>query len=271
MKYFVLITGLIVFAGCNGKNTGINPENNLNKYPAKLNYRWEYSTSMSNEFYDNTGNIDSTQTTNLPNTTVKISSVNDSLPGYKNLIRIDAYNDASPGSVSENWYINDDTVFSIIAYRNAGSSYPIIPKPSSKRHLTLAEFKEICQNLTFNFRINSNYADSVRYFDPPRVVLRYPLYPGAEWNELQSPFYRDRIVIGTVSLKVNNVYYNCFIVEADMPELKLKMIDYISYQAGLLKREISSDSVALVSINSPDSAIGYLRGHDVSILVNKNF
>jgi hypothetical protein len=109
------------------------------------------------------------------------------------------------------------------------------------------------------------------YFKPPRVVLKYPLYLGAEWNELKTPFYRNRIVKGTVFIKVNNTYYNCYIIEADMIRPNLKMIDYISLQAGLIKREIISDSIAIVSRDSPAAPVSYLRGHDVSILVNKNF
>ena len=72
-------------------------------------------------------------------------------------------------------------------------------------------------------------------------------------------------------MEVNNNYYNCFIIEADMSTPNLKIIDYVSLQAGLVKREIISDSIAITNESSPDSAIGYMRGYDVSILVNKNF
>ena len=73
------------------------------------------------------------------------------------------------------------------------------------------------------------------------------------------------------SIEVNNNYYNCYIIEADLSVPKVKMIDYVSLQAGLVKREIISDSIEVTNINSPDSAIGYTKGHDISILVNKNF
>ena len=271
MKFIVFIICLSVLFGCKGKNTGVDPENNLNKYPAKLNNQWEYSSTMSNEYLNNAGFTDSTQTFKLPNTIVKVSSVHDSLPGYKDLIKINSYNTDSPGSIMENWYINNDSVFSVIAYRNAGSSYPIIPKSHNRRYLTVSEFKKICEDLTSNFMLNSVLDDSLSYFNPPRVVLKYPLYPGAEWNELKTPFYRNRIVKGTTSLEINNSSYNCYIIEADMTVPNLKMIDYISFQAGLIKREVISDSIAVVSLDSPDSAIGYARGYDVSILVNKNF
>jgi hypothetical protein len=270
MKINALLICLILLSGCKSNNVGVDPDNNL-KYPAKLNNQWEYSSTMTNEYLDNSGLVNNTETIDLPNTIIRISSVNDSLPGYKDLVKIDAYNSDSPGSISENWYINNDSTFSVIAYRNAGTSYPIIPKSHVKKYLTLAEFKKICEDLTFSLMINSDLADSVLYFAPPRVVLKYPLYTGAEWNELTIPFYRDRIVKGITSLEVNNSYYDCFVIEADMKVPNLKMIDYISLQAGLIKREIISDSIAITGEGSPDTAIGYMKGHDVSILVNKNF
>ena len=271
MKPVILLLIAFTLWGCKEKISGVDPGNNLVKYPAKLNYQWEYSSTMSTEYLNNAGLTDSTQTIKLPNTVVKISSINDSLPGYKDLIKINSYNIDSPGSIFENWYINNDSVFSIIAYRNAGSSYPIIPKSHSRRYLTISEFKEICKDLTYNFTLNSALDDSILYFNPPRVVLKYPLYPGAEWTELKNPFYRNRIVKGTASLEINNNSYNCYIVEADMTVPNLKMIDYVSFQAGLIKREIISDSLGIVSADSPDSVIKYVRGYDVSTLVNKNF
>ncbi|MFZ0454685.1 MAG: hypothetical protein WCE54_07970 [Ignavibacteriaceae bacterium] len=271
MKFSILLLGAIIFFGCKGKNQGVDPDGNLSRYPANLNYQWEYSSNLTNEYLNDIGGIDTTQTLELTNTIVKITSINDSLPGYKNLVKIEAYNADSPESFSENWYVNNDSVFSIIAYRNAGSSYPIIPKPNNKKYLTLEEFKIICKDLTFNFVINKNSEDSVQYFYPPRIVLKYPLFQGEKWNELKTPFYRDRIVKDMVSLEVNNNYYNCYVIEADLTIPNLKMIDYVSLQAGLVKREIISDSIAVVNVNSPDSAIGYIRGHDISILVNKNF
>ena len=271
MKFSVLLLSAVIFFGCKGKNQGVDPEGNLNKYPVNLNYQWEYSTTLTYEYLNSTGGIDTTQTFELPNTIIKVSTINDSLPRYKNLIKIEAYNTDSPGTFSENWYINNDSVFSIIAYRNAGSSYPVIPKLHNKKYMTLKEFENICRDLTFNSGINKISADSVQYFNPPRIVLKYPLFQGEKWNELKTPFYRDRVVKGTTSLEVNKNYYNCYIIEADMSTLNLKMIDYISLQAGLVKREIISDSIAITNESSPDSAIGYMRGHDISILVNKNF
>ncbi|MEJ2617363.1 MAG: hypothetical protein P8Z35_20595 [Ignavibacteriaceae bacterium] len=271
MKFSIFLLSAIILFGCKGKNQGVDPENYSNKYPTNLNYQWEYSSTLTNEYLNNTGGIDSTQTFQIPNTTVKITSINDTLPGYKNLVKIEAYNADSPGSFSEEWYTNNDSVFSIIAYRNAGNSYPIIPKPRNKKYLTLEEFKNICNYLSFILVINESSDDSIQYFYPPRVVLKYPLYTGEKWNELKTPFYRDRIVKGTTSIEVNKNYYNCYIIEADLTVPNVKMIDYVSLKAGLVKREIISDSIAIVSMNSPDSAVGYTRGHDISILVNKNF
>ncbi len=271
MKSSILLLCVIIFFGCKGHNQGVDPESNLNKYPANLNYQWEYSSKLSNEYLNNSGGIDSTQIMEVPNTIVKISSVSDSLPGYKDLVKIEAYNTDSPESFSENWYINNDSVFSIIAYRNAGTSYPIIPKLHNKKYLTFAEFKKICEDLTFNSIINKSSDDSIQYFNPPRIVLKYPLYTGEIWNELKIPFYRDRIVKGTTSIEVNKNYYKCYIIEADLTVPNLRMIDYVSLQAGLVKREIISDSIAITNINSPNSIVGYTKGHDISILLNKNF
>ena len=189
MKFSVLLLSAIIFFGCKGKNQGVDPAGNLNKYPANLNNEWEYSSTMTNEY--NIGGIDSLT---LPNTIIKISSINDSLPGYKNLVKIESHNTDTPGSITEEWYLNNDSVFSVIAYKNAGVAYPIIPKSRNKKYLTLEEFKKICGDLTPGSLINKISIDSILYFNPPRVVLKYPLYPGAEWNELKTPFYRNRVV-----------------------------------------------------------------------------
>ena len=269
MKILAVIFIILTFWGCKDKITGIETGGNSQKYPASLNNQWEYSNTLSTEFLDTAGNVDDTNYLEIPNTFVRIASISDSIPGYNNLIKMEIYNIDTPGLISEDWYSND-SVFSLIAYRNPGLSYPIIPKVRTKKLLTLHEFIELAKSMSLTFNISNISADSIQFYESPRIVLQYPLQIGSSWNELRVPFYRNRTVTGTTTLQINDKSYECYIIEAESHEYKIKMIDYVSLDAGLLKRELISDSLAVVTADSPD-IVRYVNGHDVSILVNKNF
>ena len=153
---------LLSFFGCKGKVTGIESGNYSGKYPTNLNNQWEYSNNISEKYLNFTG-LDSSRSTDLPNTIVRITSVNDSLPGYKNLIKMESYAADTPGLISEDWYLNTDSFFSIIAYRDPGASYPIVPKNRGEKFLTIKEFERLSQDFKFNFSINNNSSDTIQY------------------------------------------------------------------------------------------------------------
>ena len=68
MKNLVFLIGLItLFYGCKeaGEGTGFVETSKL--YPARLNNSWEYEVFDKIEFYNNYGQIDSTDVLNWPN------------------------------------------------------------------------------------------------------------------------------------------------------------------------------------------------------------
>lgn len=263
---FVLPT-LFLFIGCekvvNSGNLPIYP-----KYPTKLNNEWEYNTVFSFEYYDSTGNIDSASIIDLGNTICKITNINDSIGNFSKLILFEEYDVATPDYVHKTWYVNADSGLYSVAYSNPGASQIIIPKQNPK---SLEFFKQLIKsigvspNLNFNSDYSNQLSDSIQYYTYPRKVLAYPIKIGSQWIELIKPFYRSRFISKQEIININGTDYNCFKVEADWGR-NLIFNDYIDLSAGLIKREIISDSLEIISPNSPDPE-GYLKISSVSELV----
>ncbi|MGQ9798224.1 MAG: hypothetical protein ACUVRG_02870 [Ignavibacterium sp.] len=270
-KLIFILPVLILFIGCEKVvNSGNLPI--YSKYPTKLNNEWEYNTIFSYEYYDSTGNIDSSSIIDLGNTICKITNINDSIGNFSKLILFEEYDVATPDYVHKTWYVNADSGLYAIAYSNPGASQIIIPKQNPK---SLESFKQLIKSIGVspNFNFNSDYSnqlsDSIQFYTYPRKVLAYPIKIGSQWIELIEPFYRRRFISKQEIININGTDYNCFKVESHWAwdwNWDLTYNDYIDVSAGLIKREIISDSLVIISPNSQYPE-GYLKITSVSKLV----
>jgi hypothetical protein len=261
------ILGLLIFKGCDVCST--YPTAQL-KYPAKTGNQWEYHTTMTIEYYDSSGNISSVETLDFGNTIVKIESANDTLNGEPHFILFTSYDLSTPENIHKSWYANPDSGFYIIAYSNAGSSQPVLPKGMNLNHQAIASIiNSKSMQLFIPVSFTNNLSDSVLYFNPPRKVLKYPLIIDSRWLELEYPFYRERFVNEKENIEVPAGIFNCFKVESDW-DLDLIFTDYISLTDGLIRRFVFADSAGISTIGDPDP-ISFARITTLSELVGKNF
>uniref|UniRef100_A0A832G7R3 Lipoprotein n=1 Tax=Ignavibacterium album TaxID=591197 RepID=A0A832G7R3_9BACT len=266
-KLFFILPILFLFIACEKVvNSGNFPI--YSKYPTQLNTEWEYNTIMLFEYYDSTGNIDSSSVMDLGHTICKITNINDSIGNFSKLILFEEYDVATPTNIHKTWYVNADSGLYSIAYSNPGSSQIVIPK----QHLKSFEYfiqtvKSIGVAPAFYFGLsNSNQvSDSIQFYTYPRKVLVYPLKIGSRWIELIEPFYRERIVRTTEIINCNGKDYNTYKIESE-GDFKVIFNDYINLTDGLIKREILIDSVAIISPISPDPQ-GYYKFGSISNLV----
>lgn len=266
-KLFFILPILFLFIACEKVvNSGNFPI--YSKYPTQLNTEWEFNTIMMFEYYDSTGNIDSSSVMDLGNTICKISSINDSITNFKKLILFEEFDVATPDNIHRMWYINSDSGFYAIAYSNPGTSKFSIPKQIFS---SPESFKQLIKSIGVSpaiFPVLSNsdqLSDSIQFYPYPRKVLAYPLKVGSRWVELIYPFYRERIVRTTEIINCNGKDYNTYKIESE-GDFKVIFNDFINLTDGLIKREILIDSVAIISPISPDPQ-GYYKFASISNLV----
>lgn len=269
-KLFLAVSFLLLFISCEKLvNIGDIPSNS--KYPAKIGHEWEYNTAWKFEYYDSTGNIDSTSTQDLGNTIVKVTKENEVVSNYTNLIQFENYDVATPQNIHRMWYLNADSGFYAIAYYNPGVSQFVIPKQND---LSLDQLKKIIKLIGVSpndYEIGSLYnqlSDTIQYYSPPRKVLKYPVVIGARWIELIEPFYRERFINKQQIVNANGTNYYCYKVESTLTWAKFIMNDYIDMNYGLIMRELIGDSISISNPGSPD-LVGYYKSTTTSKLVRE--
>lgn len=277
MKNLVFLIGLItLFYGCKeaGEGTGFVETSKL--YPARLNNSWEYEVSNKIEFYNNYGQIDSTEVLNWPNQIISVIKTGDSVGTYSNLVLFENYIVNTPDVKHYTWFLNnDDGFYSVASAGSAGESSGVSINPKlnpGKKYLTIEEFRKIAslENGILN-SLQMVVEDSIGYWNPPRKVLSYPLKTGQRWIELIDPWYRERFINKTQTLSTSAGTFNCFVVEIDWDMMpKFIFNDYIANEYGLIYREIYADSVGIMTSVSPDPT-KFCKMTSKAILVNKNF
>ena len=268
-KLFILLLGLIVFLAIACQDHTSNPTSQP-KYPTQTGNQWEYQTSISFEYYDTLGNIDSVETIDLGNTIVRIESENDTVNGISNLVLFSSYEVATPDSAQRSWYSNADSGLYVIAYSGAGKAQPVLPKINSLNHLVRLTLMN-CMNMLPNLSpiINTIMSDSILFYDPPRKALAYPLSTNVRWIELVYPFYRERYVDELKSVQVPAGVYNCYTIKSDW-DLDIEFTDYMNLTNGLISRILFADSLGISTIDNPDILL-YARFKSNSQLISKSF
>ncbi len=270
LKIFIFILAFLS-GNCSNSDNGSNPIDGK-IYPADVNLEWEYNTTAQTDYYDSSGNIDSSQTIDLGNTIVRITAINQTISGYNDLIKFVSFEVSSPGYSTTDWYENKADGFYSIAYKTAGATQPVMPKyKNGKIYYSLNDIKRIFATPGFNLFLNKATDDSIQFYDTPRKVLAYPIQIGNSWNELKAPFVRDRVITGKEIIKVSGTNYEVYKIGSiwDMP--RSEFTDYLSMASGLIMREFSADSLVVTTVNNPDGNGRFLKYKSVSRLVRKNF
>jgi hypothetical protein len=102
-------------------------------------------------------------------------------------------------------------------------------------------------------------------------VLAYPLSTGATWVELYTPFYRERYVNNYVWTNAINQQFGCYEIKVKWPGFRIEFNDYVSLEAGLIKRDIIADSLEITTPENPDGIGLFTKTSTISTLIRKNF
>lgn len=270
LKIFFILSILLLTTGCEEIiNTG--DTESFDKYPTQTGREWEYRTELKMEFYDNFGRIDSISNVFSENSIVRVITENDSVGAYTGLVLFETFDINSPQSINKIWYLNSDSGLFAFAYSSSGASQFVYPKQIELKPKHQTDFiKSIRMFPGFADGIDEalTISDTVLYYSIPRQVLKYPLNIGVKWTELTFPFFRERFIQKQQIVNTNGNNYNCFKLESNMSLHNIQLIDYINLDAGLVKREIISDSVMLTSVTNPDSG-SYIKATTISKLVRE--
>lgn len=235
------------------------------KFNPQINTTLTYSTSHLLEKYDDFGNVIDTLDLIEPSiTTTIVGSLNDSILGFTNLVRYDV-------GISKNWYMNTDSGFIAVAYTNAGVSDWVFPKRNGKQYLSFNDYKKLILAINNDIMSPQNgNADSIQYYESPRMTLKYPLFLGQKWQEFTKPFFlqRERVVVGMEVLTTPAGNYYCYKNRASDEQRHLQIDDYFNLELGLIKRVIFSDSLGISNETSPEP-IYWGRFTTTSVLIRR--
>ena len=270
-RIIIISSILLLFNSCEQLvNTG--DLTSSQKYPTKIGHEWEYYTEWKLEYYDTTGNIDSTSTGFSENTIVRIIKESDTLGFYKDLVLFESFDLSTPQNINKTWYLNADSGLFAIAYSNAGSSQFVWPK---QRSIALEQVHNFVRTIgvfpgfaNVNTMLNPQ-ADTIQYYSLPRKVLTYPLTIGSRWIELTVPFFRERYIQKKEIINTNSGSYNCYKLESNWTWVpNLEFTDYVDLNSGLVMREIIADSMMIVTVTNPDNG-AFVKSSTISKLVRE--
>lgn len=266
MKIFciILLSLIGLFTSCDEPNLSTDLIESFNKqYPSKLNYEWEYSLNSFFELYDSTGRIDSSFNYQAHNILTKVKRIDIS----RNSMVFESKGLDSMYFEMEEWYENSAEGFYAKYYSIPFTS--ILPKKSDDLKIDLLHQQNMFSVLpcdaikTFGKPLPAPWP-----FDPPRIVLKYPLSVGMSWIEEVNPNYKVRTVISYDEIYMNNMSFKCYVLESREDSLKKRTLDFIDLNAGLAKRVVSQDSVIYGNIYTQWR---YARVTSTANLIRKNF
>lgn len=244
----IVFVGLFLIPGCKDTKTGIVIPEQVEKYPTALNTEWEYETTTYLAKYDNSGNLGTDSLYKpISYTTLKITSINDSINEEKNLVRFDFTSNQEYSSGSR-WYRNSDSSFERIAYSGNERDWitPKIKKSNSEIFLNSLSQDIFPDGIVFPNR-DTPYISKF-------MTLQYPLAVGSNWQINVTPdWIVTKTIVGKKQLIFKGSNAECFDIRTLYSSVRgIDIHDYISYDLGLVKREIIFDSTAFIGPDSPD-------------------
>lgn len=261
---FILLSMVGLFTSCNEPNLPTDLIESFNKqYPANLDYEWEYSVNSFFELYDSTGRIDSSFNYQTPNVLTKVKRIDIS----RNSVVFDSKKLDSIGFEMEEWYENSVSGFYAKYYSIPFTS--ILPKQSDDSKIDLLHQQNMFSVLPYDaIKTLGKPLPSPWPFNPPRIVLKYPLSIGMSWIEEVIPSYKIRTVLSYEDTQINKMNFKCYVIETQQDSIKKRTLDHIDLNFGLVKRVVSQDSVFYDSTYTQGR---YARVTSSAILIRKNF
>jgi len=266
-----LLIGIFVFiSGCKDPKTGIVIPEQVEKYPTALNSEWEYESTIFIAKYDNHGNLGADSLLKpIAYSLVKITAVNDSTYGEKNLIRFD-FGSNLEYSTGTHWYRNNDNALEMVAYSGM-ERYWVTPKIKKSSPLL---FLKYLSTRVMPETVLPLINDSIYFLK--KNVLEYPLTVGKNWDIFLPDGLRiNRTILGKSQFVYRESNTECFDIKStyyrsNELDTQTDEHDYISLEYGLLKRETIIDSIPKTTVENPYGTGEFYRYKLTSILIRKS-
>lgn len=239
-------------------------------YPLKIGNEWIYKRSISyNNFEPDSLKDMFSDYKFYVNVKVTRKTVLDSI----NLFELFETNDLFNSSYA--YYANQPNGLYKYAYSNSPSY--ALPKRINSVQLKLDQlsFTNSFELLNFlkNGIVNSVNNDSVMVFDQPRLVYKYPMTIGSEWNFTSDFLIIDKKIIGHEIIVINSNSYNCIKIMWDYKSQDFSnTIEYYEWvcEKGLIKSSVTIKDVTISTIEFPDG-FGKVDYKEENILTEINF
>jgi hypothetical protein len=183
---------------------------------------------------------------------VAVASVSDTVGSLKNLIRLEAVSLTQSGLKEKIWYSVSAEELREVAYY---SPFGVIVVPGradavSPHHTRTLSFR--LPYLIYQQNKWNSILDSAIQRTDPRIVYRFPLISGMEWVSFQVPFLQIRRVIDVRSFDFGMGSKLHAVIRTTLDWAgPLHWYDYVAAD-GLMRREITIDSLAITSEQSPE-------------------
>jgi len=271
---FFFLFLIISIQSCNETSNPIIPINSNFNYPLKVGNKWEYSIS---NVYSNVRPDSIKYLLNDFFFDFQLSVTKDTLLD-SNLV-FEMKEESNDYSDSYAYYSNEAEGFLKYAYRPSPAHG--LPKANTlKRFLyrgtyfnTITELIKAQEESVFRLNILS---DSLIFFEPPRIIYKYPIEVGNEWVFSSQYIFINKEIVGKEPVKTNLGYFNCFKIkwkyDFDMDgnwDEDFVVYEYVSSK-GILKVNYTIKNITISSTVNPDS-IGKADIKYDRVLTSTNF
>ena len=199
--------------------------------------------------------VGTTATSRSDSFSVRVTSTQEVLGNYKNLILLEATRLNSSVTLQKVWYKSEKDSLVELAYQFLDYNVPtVFPKSG----VTSVSGSLLFLPQTIKMFLNHNAKlDSLRWRDDVRIVYKFPLTKGQKWISFSSPFVQTREVIGEELVHVRAGSFFCMKIKSTIGSISsdsLEFYDYVS-QDGLILRTLHMKGVVTTEKNPVGGAI----------------
>lgn len=233
-KIFVCIICSLVLISC--KKNASGPFG-----PATVNSVTFLAGNSNSYVWTIKDSVGTTTTSHSDSFSVRVTSTQEILGNYKNLILLEATKLNSSVTLQKVWYKSEKDSLVELAYQFLDYTVPtVFPKRdvASVNGSLLFLPQTIKMLLKYNGKL-----DSLRWRDDIRIVYKFPLTKGQKWISFSSPFVQTKEVVGEEMVNVRAGSFLCMKIKSTIGSPfstlsdSLEFYDYVS-QDGLILRTL---------------------------------
>ena len=273
IKTVLILIFLFAIHSCKDSSNPIIPVDNSFIYPLKIGNQWTYNVSVT---YYNV-RPDSIKN-NLANYTSEfmVSVTKDTL--LDTLQVVEMKEESQDYLDAYSYYSNKENGLIKYAYSNTPSL--VLPKTNTVKRFryennSYNSIEELIRRQQEIISLSKPSLDDIIFFEQPRIVYKYPLDVGQEWNFSPTYVIINKEVVGKEIVNTNMGSYECYKIQWRHLGSDGNTYDnFIYYEyvssKGMLKTEIIIKDLSITTLEHPEG-IGLVDVKYEKVLNNINF